>query len=374
MRWTFAIVALLTVLVSFSRLARAGEPKPIAPVPAYVIAFASDDAEDNADAFTGAFRARVRAVPGWSLGETGDALELYTTALRCPEHPDPPCLEKIAGSLKTNRFFWGYVKKGQPGEVVAEVHLWRKDKGDTMVTQTFSDNLKDQNDEVLRRIAAHAFGKLAGETVPALLTVSVRPREVEGVVLVDGAEAATIDEGAASIELKPGQHVIAVRAKGYKTSTNRVAIEPGKEASIVAKLEPGTDEPAAAPSKPISAKKILGIGSLVVAGGFAIAGTIETANFFSLKSQNADDAQNVHTLDFCDGGHPTACDTLKQAKTARILSVVFYGVAALAAGTGAVLLLTDHSGDEPANDNKTAWRISPDVGPGKASVDLSLRF
>ncbi|MGH7328862.1 MAG: hypothetical protein ACREJX_10990, partial [Polyangiaceae bacterium] len=68
------------------------------------------------------------------------------------------------------------------------------------------------------------------------------------------------------------------------------------------------------------------------------------------------------------------CNTLKQAKTARILSVVFYGVAGVAAGTGAVLLLTDHSGDEPAADKKTAWRISPDVGPGVARLDFSLRF
>ena len=372
MREILAIVAALTVLLSVSRVAHAADPK--APPPAYVIPLASDDAEENADAFTGAFRASVRAAAGWSLGESADTLELYTTALRCPERPDPPCLEKMAGSLKTDRFFWGYVKKGQPGEVVAEVHLWRKDKGDATVTQSFSENLKDQNDEVLRRIAAHAFGKLAGAVVPALLTVSVHPRDAEGTVLVDGVEAATIDQGAASLELKPGPHVIAVKAKGYKTSTQRIAVDSGKDASIAAKLELGTDEPPAPPSKSISAQKILGIGSLVVAGGFAIAGTIETANFFSLKSQNADDAQNVHTVDFCDGGHEAACNTLKQAKTARVLSVVLYGVAALAAGTGAVLLLTDHSGDEPARDAKTAWRISPDVGPGAARVDFSLRF
>ncbi|MGH7280564.1 MAG: PEGA domain-containing protein, partial [Polyangiaceae bacterium] len=362
------------VVLSLSSRARAAEPTRVPPPPAYVIPFASDDAEENADAFTGAFRARVRAAAGWSLGESSDALELYTTALRCPDHPDAPCLERIASSLKTNRFFWGYVKKTQPGEVLAEVHLWRKDKGDAVVTQPFSENLKDQNDEVLRRIAEHAFARLAGETVPALLTVSIRPHDVEGTIVVDGVEAATIDEGAGSIELKPGPHVVAVKAKGYKTSTNRVSIDPGKEVSLAVKLEPGTDEPAPPPSKPISAKKILGIGSLVLAGGFAIAGTIETANFFSLKSQNSDDVQNVHTENFCDGGHQTACNTLKQAKTARILSVVFYGVAGVAAGTGAVLLLTDHSGDEPAADKKTAWRISPDVGPGVARLDFSLRF
>lgn len=372
MKGLIAILASLAAFLVFARTAQAADAK--APPPAYVIPFASDDAEENAEAFTGAFRARVRAAPGWSLGEAADTLELYTTALRCPERPDAPCLERIAGALKTNRFFWGYVKKSQPGEAIAEVHFWRKDKGDTVTTQSFSDNLRDQNDEVLRRIAEHAFAKLVGDVVPALLTMNVHPHDAEAVILVDGVEQAPVDQGTASLEIKPGAHVVAVKAKGYKTASSRVVIEPGKEITMPVKLEPGADEPPPPPSKPISAKKILGIGALVAAGGFAVAGTIETASFFSLKSQNEQDAKDVSTPNFCDGLHPTQCATLKSAKTARILSVVFYGATAVLAGTGAVLLLTDHSSDEPAGSKTARWHVTPDVSPYGASVDFDLRF
>ncbi len=340
----------------------------------YVIPFASDDAEENADAFTGAFKARVRSTPGWSLGETADTLELYTTALKCPDHPDAPCLERIAGALKTDRFFWGYVKRTKPGEVLAEIHFWRKGKGDTLTTQSFSDNLKDQNDEVLRRLAEHGFAKLIGAVVPALLNVRVRPSAPDAVVLVDGVEVAAVDQGIASVELKPGVHTVGVRAKGYKTWQSKVSIEPGKEETLEARLDNGTDD-FTPPAKPLSARKILGISGLVIGGGLAIAGVIETVNFYSLKSQNSDDSKNVRTTNFCDGGHPSECTTLSQAKTARVLSVVFYGASAVLIGTGAILLLTDHSNDDATPPQAAKrWKLEPDVGPHGASVDFSLRF
>jgi hypothetical protein len=368
------VLAIATALCAFFfllRSAHAADPK--APPMSYVIPLASDDAEENAEGFSGALRARVRAAAGWTLGEASDTLELYTTALRCPEHPDPPCLERIAAQLKTDRFFWGFLKRTQKGQVLAEVHLWRKLKGDSSTTETYSDNLKDQNDEVLRRIAGHAFAKLAGETVPALLTVNVRPPETEGVVLVDGKEQSPIDQGQATVELKPGTHAISVRANGFKTSQNQVSIDAGKELTLEVKLERGTDTPPPA-SKPIPARKILGIGGMVAGGGFLIAGIIESANFLSLQSQNSDDAKAAETTNFCDGGHPTQCSTLGSAKTARVLSVVFYGAAAILGGGGAILFLTDHSGDEASAQPKSAWRVIPDVGPHRGSLDFALTF
>ncbi|MEO8877268.1 MAG: carboxypeptidase-like regulatory domain-containing protein [Polyangiaceae bacterium] len=368
-----AIAAALCAFFWMLRGAQAAGSKP--PPPAYVIPFASDDAEENAEAFSGAFRARVRAAGGWSLGEASDTLELYTTALRCPERPDAACLDRIGAQLKTDRFFWGSLKRTVKGQVLAEIHLWRKSKGDSSTTEGFSDNLRDQNDEVLRRIAGHAFAKLAGEIVPALLTVNVRPPETDAVVLVDGADSAPTDQGQATIELKPGAHVIGVRANGYKTAQNRVSIDPGKELVLDVKLERGNDDLAPA-AKPIPARKILALGALVAAGGFVVAGVVETSSFLSLQSQNSNDSKAVRTLDFCDGGHPTQCATLKSAKTARALSVVFYGVAAVLAGTGVVLLVTGQSNDEAARppEKKSAWRILPDVGPHGGSVDFALAF
>ncbi len=368
------VLAIATALCAFFfllRSAHAADPKP--PPPSYVIPLASDDAEENAEGFSGALRARVRAAPGWTLGETSDTLELYTTALRCPSRPDTACLERIGAQLKTDRFFWGTLRRTLNGQVFADVHLWRKSKGDSATTETYSDNLKDQNDEVLRRIAGHAFAKLAGEIVPALLTVNVRPPEVEGAVLVDGKDEAPIDQGQATVELTPGTHVIAVRANGFKTSQNQVSIDAGKELTLDVKLERGSDAPAAS-SKPLPLRKIVGIGGMVAGGAFLIAGVIESANFLSLQSQNSDDAKSASTTNFCDGGHPTQCSTLGSAKTARVLSVVFYGAAAILGGGGAYLFFTDHSGNDSPPPAKNAWRVVPNVGPRSGSVDFALTF
>ena len=368
-------IAIATALCAFfltMRGARAADAK--APPQSYVIPFASDDAEENAEAFSGAFRARIRAAPGWTLGDASDTLELYTTALRCPTVPDATCLERIGSTLKTDRFFWGTLRRTEKGQVFVVVHLWRKLRGDSSTSEIFSENLKDQNDEVLRRIAGHAFAKLAGETVPALLTVNVRPADTDAVVLVDGKESAPTDRGQATVELTPGTHQIGVRQRGFRTSQNMITIEAGKELVLDVKLDRGVDD-AAPPSKPLPIRKILAIGALVGAGGFAIAGVIESASFLSLQSQNSDDANNVHTLKFCDDPSSGACTTLNGAKTARTLSVVFYGVAAVLGGTGAVLLLTDHSSSDDASaSKKSAWHVVPNVGPRGGSVDFGLTF
>jgi hypothetical protein len=369
------LLAIATALCAFlflTRSARAADPK--APPPSYVITLASDDAEENAEAFSGALKARVRAAPGWSLGEASDTLELYTTALRCQTRPDAACLERIGAQLKTDRFFWGTLRQTLNGQVFAEVHLWRRFKGDSFTTETFSDNLKDQNDEVLRRIAGHAFAKLAGDIVPALLTVNVRPAEAQGAVQVDGKDEAPIDQGQATVELKPGTHSITVHAHGFKTSHNQVAIDAGKEITLDVKLEQGVD-PAPQASKPLPIRKIVGIGGMVAGGAFLIAGVIESANFLSLQSQNSDDAKDADTTNFCDGGHPTQCGTLDSAKTARVLSVVFYGAGAILGVGGAYLFFTDHSNETTATASaKNSWRVLPNVGPRSGSLDFALTF
>lgn len=376
MNRVLAIAAALCAFLFLARSAHAADAK--APPLSYVIPLASDDADENADAFSGALRARIREAPGWSLGETSDTLELYTTALRCPTRPDTACLERMGAQLKTDRFFWGTLRRTVNGQVFAEVHLWRKLKGDTATTESFSDNLKDQNDEVLRRIAGHAFAKLAGEVVPALLTVNVRPAETQGAVQVDGKDEAPIDQGQATVELTPGTHTISVRGNGYKTSHNQITIEAGKELTLDVKLEQGADVPSPS-SKPLPMRKIIGIGGMVVGGGFLIAGVIESANFLSLQSQNSDDAKSADTTNFCDGGHPTQCGTLDSAKTARILSVVFYGAGAVLGVGGAYLFFSDHSSEGTATASasaiaKPSWHVLPNVGPRSGSVDFSLTF
>ena len=47
---------------------------------------------------------------------------------------------------------WGTVQKGPAGQVTAEVHLYQRGKSDTVVREQYADNLKDPNDDALRKI------------------------------------------------------------------------------------------------------------------------------------------------------------------------------------------------------------------------------
>src|ERR1700723_946621 len=98
-----ALFALVTIVIHCSS-ARAQAPKP---QDLHVLEIDSDDADDQAEALTGALRSRVRSAQGWSLPETSQSLRMLTAALRCPVRPDAPCLQRIGDHLKTDRFVWG---------------------------------------------------------------------------------------------------------------------------------------------------------------------------------------------------------------------------------------------------------------------------
>ena len=172
MRVLFALIALMTLLVP--RLSHADQGGGHT-VPVAVLTFDSEDAEDQADAFTGALRSRIRAAQGWSLIETAQSLGMLTAALKCPSRPPPDCQQRIGEQLKAERYIWGYVAKGpQSGQVTAEIHLYQRGKPDTVIKENYADNLKDQNDDTLRKIAAHVLERLGGQAVGATGTSARR--------------------------------------------------------------------------------------------------------------------------------------------------------------------------------------------------------
>src|SRR5204863_5173511 len=101
--------------------------------------------------------------------------------------------------------------------VTLDLHLWTRGKPDQSITETYSDNLKDQNDETLRKIAAKLFEKLTGSTGGAVVPpaagtvlVAVHANVEEGIVLVDGLEKGKLSHGVASVEVPLGPHEIEV--------------------------------------------------------------------------------------------------------------------------------------------------------------------
>jgi hypothetical protein len=388
-RAAMLVLAFAALLLCFScpataRAADPAAPAPAAPAaaasksPAAVLSLDSEDMEDQAEALSGALRSKVRTSPNFTMGEGSTSLSLLVAALKCPTRPDAACLQRIGDQLKVDTFFWGTLAKSGPRQVTAEVHLWARGKADVVAKESFSDNLRDQNDEVLKRIAARIFDKLTGAPVAGLLTV--RAGESNGSVLVDGAALGSLEHGQAVLELKPGSYSVEVRVPGYKSPSHRVVVAPGADLVLNLTLVPEKAAVAEKPSRPISGRTILTLGILAVGVGFGVAGTVEGVSFLSKQSKNDEHHKTYGANDFCDPSQPhsaspqqldEACQNLKDAKSALALEAVFYSISAVLVGTGVVLLITDR---DEKKETAGALKVRPHGGLTSAGLDLKMAF
>lgn len=387
--WAVACgLCVLALSLVWPRLARAEPPSPRA-VPAHVLGIDSDDAEDQADALTGALRSRVRSAPGWSLQETQHSLGMLTAALRCPAKPDAPCLQKIGDQLRTDRFVWGVVTKAPGNQITAEIHLWSRGKPDASTKETYSDNLKDQNDETLRRIATRILDKISGS--PTSGTVTVHAGDSEGVVWIDGQKKRALDHGTATIDLPPGTYSVEVRAQGFATARqDGVVVAAGSDTSVPVKLSPevATEAAPTSPGGGTDVKRIVGwslVGVGVVAG---IVAGVEAGQFFSAKSTLDSDREqvpssvsNVCASDVFSPAATAACSKFNEAQTDRVVGVLLGIVGAASVTAGVVLLVTDHpregsSSPSPSARAETpAFRILPYASPkGGGGLNVALTF
>lgn len=348
-----------------------------------VLSLATDDADDQAEALSGALRSRLREKPGVVVDDITTNLATMMAALGCTQRPDPLCLLKIGDHLKVERFVWGTLKKGpERGQVTADVHLWRRGKADQSISESFSDNLRDQNDDVLRRIAGRLADRLLGGQAAAAITV--RAGDSGGEVIIDNKEHATLERGETVVELHPGRHVVEVRVPGYRPSIQSVDVNESNEQVLSVRLVAidGTEPPPTEPAKPISPRTVISYGLLAIGAGFAVAGTVKAVQFMSLRSDNQNDAKNLNAQDFCKPALPhastaaeiaDACDRRNRASDARTAEIIFYGVAGAALGAGLVLLVTDPGKNEPP-PKAGSVRFVPTIGTRGGAVDLSVRF
>jgi hypothetical protein len=376
--WALFPSLLVSLLVLFAARSAQADGKSSA---VHVISLDSDDAtEDHADAFTAILKVRLRSTPGWQLAESNTTMATLGPALRCPAHPDPPCLQRIADQLKTDRYFWGKVSPGpQPHMVTAEIHLWIRGKAEQVLKETYSDNLKDQNDDSLKKVVNHIFDKLAGVSSDGI--VNVKANVENGVVLVDGKETAKLDHGAATLTIPAGSHTITVESlegtTSMTTGAQPVTITAGGEISLAVELKPGaviTPITPEQPGKPAPVQKIVGISAMGVGAVLGIVGIIEGVVFLGKKSQNTDDVAKIpnNVTDICgyQNLYRTECENLKSAEMARTLGFVFGGVGVGLIAVGAVVFATAPSHEAP----KTGFRVLPKVGPTGGSVDLAFTF
>ncbi len=375
----FALAALLVPALALAQK----------PVTVHVIALDSDDAsEDQADALTAALRQRVRTAPSLQLAESNQSLATLLPALKCPPRPDSACLQRIGDQLKTDRFFWGNVVKApMPHQVVAEVHLWTRGKPEQVAKETYSDNLKDQNDDALKKIASALFERLTGQATQGTVIVHATGAQT-GTVVVDGKPAAQLDHGQATLLLGSGSHNVDVQSEGMSTTAQSVNVVVNATSEITFELKAAPGAPPPAPSGPSHTVKTIGFVTLGVAGAAAIASGV-FAGLYASDSGTFNSYRNgipTTVTNICSGGTDlgpvngvtwkTACDKRSAAQTEGTIAWAMGGAAIGLAVVGVVLIVTDKGGKEEGPPAPVAGKLQilPTFGPNGGGVSALLSF
>ena len=374
-----------TVVLS-EGIARADEPGPHA-IAVSVLGIDSDDAEEQADALTSTLRSRVRAAPGWSLGESVQPLGILTAALKCPQRPDGACEQRIAEQLKTDNYIWGVMRKAPGGNVNVELHYFSKGKPVQVASSTYAENLKDQNDDALRREASGLLGRLRGNTVGGI-TVHAASAGDGAELVVDDARHEPLKNGTAHVEVMVGPHAVEVSSKAFPSQRTTLNVTAGHDSLY----EPTFGAPAEEAAKPFPTRKIIGGAAAVVGVGATITSIVLGLKFKSLQDDQATKLKSIPSgQDACKlekttgPGQSAAIDACNyyndhngESSADSALAWVFGGVAVVGIGVGAYLLFTDGAGEKTEAPAQTGvlsnLRVLPTVGPRGGSMALTGSF
>lgn len=389
---TCRVVALVSFVIASLALPSAARADVATgpSVPVAVLPLDSDDAEEQADALTGALRSRIRASEGWSVVETSQSLAMLMAALRCTKPVGDECEQKLAEQIKSERFVFGWVTKGPTrGEVTAEVRLYQRGKPTTVVRERYADNLTDQNDDALRGIAERILEQL-GEN--ALGSIVVRMGNLDGEVIVDGSKRVALTDGTAKLALSPGGHSVEVVVPGQPPQKRNVLVAVGKETvlELPVSVEPALGESPPTAAKPFPVRAVLG-GALIAAG--LGAGAVSVVNYLAYEDdqtraagyQNDPNPQiwklpaGKKASDVCvtpDWKQQEICKAEADAvrhSTIAIATAIGGGLLVLG---GAVLLITSGSGEgEPTTTGATPKpKVAPVFGPGQGGLALTGVF
>jgi hypothetical protein len=379
-RYVALLLVAVIVAVALPRAARADQPGPHT-VPVAVLAFDSEDAEEQADALTGALRSRIRAAQGWSLIETTQSLGMLTAALKCPSRPPPECQQKIAEQIKAERYIWGFVAKGPTvGQVTAEIHLYQKGKPDTVLKESYADNLKDSNDDTLRKIAARIVERLGGTAVGVVVVKTTEPGATE--VVVDGEKRVPLQNGTARVELAAGGHAIEIASPSGTPIKRNVVVTAGRETVVEFAATPTAEPPTTGSGGP--PKKVIGgvvMGAGAVLGAVAIWQLISYVGYQSDGDALKDQVRPPELLGYpagtaCRDTSDERCRSLdSKSKTASGLAIGLGAASVVALGVGAYLFFTD-TGSSSSNEKtaKPKTRVVPTAGLGSTGLAVVGSF
>ena len=368
--------------------AQAAEPgKDTLPI--HVISVQTLDADDQAEALTKALRQAVRSMPGWSQAEGDYSLEVLSLSLKCPDPPDAGCQSRIADQIRADRYVWGTLSKAKGGKVVGELSFWVRGKGTTSYKLDYSANLTEAQEESLKKVAMDAIMKLTDG--PPKGEVKVSAGGIAGQVFVDGQPLGALTGGQGTFFVPSGKHELIVKAPGYADMVSEVTVKPTSPTDV-------TVVPVAVgEKKPTNWRRIGGFAALGAGVGFGAVGVVGTAQVRSLNSDATYTgfrqryATTVNVCDVANGPEPSTIhaigggpmnlndltvDEKKTVKdtycgpgnTAELLQLVFYPLAAVAAGAGVFLIAT--SGTRSKEKPAVAFTIVPQAD--RTSVKLNV--
>jgi hypothetical protein len=380
-RLGFAIGLLAWVLGGQAAVAHADEPGPGALPIEVLTVMADDGADDQAEALTKALRQAIKEAPGWSAGTGDNSLEVLSIQMKCPmlpALPDASCESRIADQIKVDRFMWAVLKK-QGSSVVGELHMWVRGQGENKVDLNYTANLTEASDEALKTIARASVQKLTGGAPKG--SVHIKAGTVGGQVFIDGQPVGALVAGEATFPLASGEHSVVVKAPGYADAVAQLVVKPNASTDVAMTLL------AVEAKAPLNYRRIGGFAAIGAGVTFGVVGLVSTLQVNGVRNDQRFITyanQYVSSTDVCEAANnkqgpnaakgeralagaasfDEAASLCSKASTFQALQFVFYGLAAVSAGTGAYLVATSQPG----------FTLKPQVGLNSGQLDLAYAW
>ena len=369
-------------------LALAATPGPDA-LPIAVLGVESEDALDQAEAFTQVLRKAVRESGGWSLGESTQSLEFLVLQMKCTKPIDSACEARIADVIQADRFLWSVVQftdKTQSA-VKGSLNLFVRGRGTSRTELDFSANMTDPNDHTLLAYAVAALEKATGGAPNGTVKITTTGG-VAAQLFIDDKPVGALADAGGSFPLPSGSHKISVKAPGYADAVQTIVVRPETTVEVTLTMTP------VEPDSPVDARMIAGFATIGVGAAAGAVGLWAALDVNSIRADAGFEAYRGAVLESqnaChiarNGGLPNRpagasadsdvesfCD---RADTAELIQAITFPAAAIAVGVGSYLLGTSSlgSGGSDATETKpSALSVVPMIGPGQQSLHLSYRF
>jgi hypothetical protein len=381
-RCTLAFAASAISLVTVAPAAHADPAGPDV-VPVAVLAVKSDEALDQAEAFTAALRTAVTNSKGWSLGQADQSLEFLALKMKCIEPIDAACETRIADVIKADRVLWSVIEFDKSKqEVVGTLNFFARGRGTSSTEVRFSARATDA--AALREASAALFEKVSGGAPRGGINVSTGG--VAAQLYVDEKPVGAVPADGATYQLSVGRHTVTLKAPGYEDATSQVQVQPLGTVEATFTLT-ATERRGSIDGRMVGGFGALGIG--IAAGAVGAWAAVDVNGIRGDTGYRAYRDQFTTTDDVCQAArdnqaprvsNPAASDAASvsalcdRASRDELLQAVGFPVAAIAAGIGGYLLGTSSLGKASDEAPRSAWTVMPMLGTTQQTLTFRYTY